>query len=316
MAVFTRVSDTQVSDWLANYSAGSLEALHGIPTGVENSNYFVTTSAGEFVLTIFEVLKSDELPFYLNFMAHLAIHGIPCPLPIANQQNAYVSEIAGKPASLVTRLKGKSIMAPQATHCARVGAMLASMHLAAKTYPPSMPNPRGPTWQRMAAQRVKPFLDAGEWSLLESELQYQAAQRPLGLPGGVVHADLFRDNVLFELDHVGGVIDFYFAGADDWLFDLAVVVNDWCMSAPDAFDPDRLDALTRAYARVRALSAAEQAAWSLMLRAGALRFWLSRLYDLHLPRKGELLRPHDPTRFRAVLEAHRANPPPWPGSMP
>jgi homoserine kinase type II len=312
MAVFTPITHSELSTWLQQYSVGELTRMQGILHGIENTNYFVSTGDGEFVLTIFEVLKASELPFYLHFMAHLASHGVSCPRPIANLKNEYLGEIHGKPASLVTRLGGQATTAPSVAQCARVGTTLAHMHLAGQTFPPSMENPRGPAWWRFAAEKLKSFLGDDERQLLESELAFQLSARPKDLPRGVVHADLFRDNVLFEGESLGGVIDFYFAGADDWMFDLAVTVNDWCPGAASTFDRERLSTLLCAYERARPTTAAEQKAWPIMLRAAALRFWLSRLYDRHLPRKGEMVMPHDPAHFRELLEAHRREEPAWP----
>jgi homoserine kinase type II len=312
MAVFTPVNEEEVSEWLKNYSIGALKELQAIETGIENTNYFVTTSEGDFVLTLFEVLQPRELPFYLNFMAHLANHGIACPRPIADLQNHYLGVLKNKPASMVSRLHGHSVTAPAAAHCARVGKLLANMHLAARTYPAAVDNPRGVQWWQFAAERVTPFLKSAERTLLESEIAFQA-QLPHGeLQRAVVHADLFRDNVLFSGEDIGGVLDFYFAGVDALLYDIAVTVNDWCLIPAQASETERLSALAKAYEQLRALSDRERDAWPAMLRRGALRFWLSRLYDYHLPRPGHLIKPHDPNHFRQILERHRDASLAWP----
>lgn len=312
MAVFTRVLRDELQSWLADYSVGTLIDFRGIESGIENTNYFVTTSEGEFVLTLFEVLKSQELPFYLNFMAHLANHGIPCPRPIANLQNQYLGELKNKPASLVSRLEGASVLKPNAMHCAKVGKLLANMHLAGKSYPLSMDNPRGPAWRKQAAAQVWEFLSGEESELLQNELDYQDQLDLSALPRGVVHADLFRDNVLFRGTDIGGVVDFYFAGVDTWLFDLAVTVNDWCMALPGELDPERLSAMLYAYSILCPVADAEKKLWPAMLRAAALRFWLSRLYDFYLPRSGEMLKPHDPGHFEKILRGHAARIADWP----
>lgn len=312
MAVFTRVLRDELQTWLTDYSVGTLIDFRGIESGIENTNYFVTTSEGEFVLTLFEVLKPQELPFYLNFMAHLANHGIPCPRPIANLQNQYLGELKNKPASLVSRLEGTSVLKPTAMHCAKVGKLLANMHLAGKSYPLAMENPRGPTWRKQAAQRVWEFLSGEESELLQSELDFQDSLDIAVLPRSVVHADLFRDNVLFRGTDIGGVIDFYFAGTDAWLFDLAVTVNDWCVASPVELDPERLSALLEGYCQLRPVSADEKLLWPAMLRSAALRFWLSRLYDLYLPRQGEIIKPHDPAHFQRILQGHVDKAYDWP----
>ena len=308
MSVFTRVTPEDLSAWLKRYAIGTLVDLQGIAAGIENTNYFVTTSHGRFVLTLFERLAAAELPFYLNLMAHLARHGIPCPAPIADRSDNYLGTLNGKPATLVTCLPGAPLTSPGARHCERVGAMLGDMHLAGRSYAGKLANPRGPGWWRSAAREVTPFLDEARRRLLLSELEYQARHRGLELPRGPVHADLFRDNVLFDGERIGGVIDFYFAGVDALLFDVAVTVNDWCVDQAGDIDAERARALLSAYRRVRELSGPELAAWPVMLRAAALRFWLSRLYDFYLPRPGELTHAHDPEHFRRVLEARRASP--------
>lgn len=311
MSVYTPVSEAELAAWLGGYSVGALVACEPIQAGIENTNYFVTTSQGRYVLTLFERLPAAELPFYIDLMAHLARHGIPCPAPIADLSDQYLGELNGKPAALVTRLPGRSIMEPEASHCAELGALLARMHLAGRSYSGYLENPRGPKWWRFAAQEVLRFLDNGEKSLLENELRFQSQQRFPDLPRGPVHADLFRDNALFEDGRLSGVIDFYFAGVDCLLYDLAVCANDWCLGKGEALDASRVVALLSSYHALRALTSLERDAWPAMLRAAALRFWLSRLYDLHLPRPGVLVHAHDPRHFRRVLAARVAAPAPW-----
>ena len=303
MSVYTPVTEAELAAWLGNYSVGTLAALEPIKAGIENTNYFVTTSQGRYVLTLFERLPAQELPFYLDLMAHLARHGIPCPAPIADLQDRYLQHLNGKPAALVTRLPGRSLENPGERECGELGALLARMHLAGRSFAAYLENPRGPKWWRLAAKEVLPFLDAKQSNLLEKELQFQAEQRFPDLPRGPVHADLFRDNTLFEKGRISGVIDFYFAGVDCLLYDVAVCVNDWCLAADGAaLHPGQTRALLSGYHAVRALTPLEQAAWPAMLRAAALRFWLSRLHDFHLPRPGMLVHAHDPEHFRRILD--------------
>ena len=314
MSVYTPVSEAQLADWLRNYSVGTLARCEPIEAGIENTNYFVTTTQGRYVLTLFERLPADELPFYLDLMAHLARHGIPCPAPIADLSDHYLQQLNGKPAALVTRLPGRSLEQPGASHCAELGALLARMHLAGRSYGAYLENPRGPRWWRFAARAVAPFLDAEEKSLLENEIAFQAEHRFSDLPRGPVHADLFRDNALFENARIAGVIDFYFAGVDCLLFDLAVCANDWCLTglgSDPALDAERTRALLAASHAVRPFTAHERQAWPVMLRAAALRFWLSRLYDYHLPRPGMLVHAHDPEQFRRILETRMRDAAPW-----
>jgi homoserine kinase type II len=316
LSVYTPVSEAELSAWLRGYSVGALASFEPIEAGIENSNYFVATAQGRYVLTLFERLPAEELPFYLNLMAHLARHGIPCPAPIADLSDRYLSSLNGKPAALVTRLPGRSIERPGTPECAQLGALLARMHLAGGSFSGYLENPRGPRWWRTAAGAVRPFLDDPRRRLLDEELAFQARHRFADLPHGPVHADLFRDNALFERGRLSGVIDFYFAGVDCLLYDLAVCANDWCLvdlAADRRLDEARLRALLSSYAAVRPLGALERDAWPAMLRTAALRFWLSRLYDLHLPRPGMLVHAHDPEHFRQLLELRVAAPrSPWP----
>lgn len=305
MAVFTRVSEADITAWLSHYSLGSLLELQGIPAGIENTNYFVTTSNGRFVLTLFEKLTADDLPFYLNLMSHLARHGIPCPAPVSDHKNRFLGELNGKPACIVSRLSGKSVLQPTATQCAAVGAMLGQMHSAGQSFGDQMLNPRGSAWRAEAAQQVMKFLSAQDAALLQSEVALHA--KPLtGIPRGVIHADLFRDNVLMEGDRVGGLIDFYFACTGNLLYDVAITVNDWCMNAEGRLDVERTRALLNAYHAARPFTAHEAEAWLRVLRVAALRFWISRLYDLHRPRDGEMVHAHDPDQFKRILQNHIA----------
>jgi len=314
LSVYTQVSQAELARWLGHYSVGALAAFEPIPAGIENSNYFVTTAQGRYVLTLFERLPAAELPFYLQLMAHLARHGIPCPAPIADLSDQYLQHLNGKPAALVTRLPGKSLERPERSHCAELGALLARLHLAGRSYGEYLENPRGPKWWNLAAKEVMPFLDSTKNSLLKSELKFQADHRFPDLPRGPVHADLFRDNALFEKGRISGVIDFYFAGVDCLLYDVAVCVNDWCLVDPASdrrLDEGRTRSLLGAYHAVRPFSEQEQDAWPAMLRAAALRFWLSRLHDFHLPRPGMLVHAHDPEHFRQLLELRVGAAAPW-----
>ncbi len=315
MAVFTAVSLDDLHQWIKQYPLGQAVGLEGISSGIDNSNFFLSTERGEYVLTIFENLRFDQLPFYVKLMAHLAERGIPVPAPVPNADGELVVALHDKPAIIVSRLQGSSQLDPQPAHCAEVGRMLARMHLAARDFELHQPNLRGLDWWVETAPAVLPFLDQDEAALLRSEVAYQSefaagAIYPK-LARGPVHADLFRNNVMFEGERLSGCFDFYFAGVDTWLYDVAVTVNDWCVDlASGVLDEARVRALLDAYHAVRPFTEAEHAAWQPMLRAGALRFWLSRLYDLHLPRAAELLTPHDPTHFERILRERIACPAP------
>ncbi len=317
MAVFTPVTREQLEGWLARYPVGALREHSGIAEGIENTNFFVDTDRGRWVLTLFERLAPDRLPFHLDLMRHLAARGVPCPDPVADRDGGLWSVLAGRPAALVTRLPGRGVERPALAHAAPVGDLLARMHLGARDFSGRQPNPRGLDWWLDAAARLAPLLGAAQARLLADELDAQrrwaTSDAARALPAGAVHADLFRDNVLFDGDAVGGVIDFYFAGVDTWVFDLAVTCNDWCIDdATGALDAARLDALVRAYQARRPLTDAERTAWPLAMRAAALRFWLSRLDDWHRPRPAEQLTPKDPDAFERILSARRAGVPPLP----
>jgi homoserine kinase type II len=313
MAVFTPVTQEQAALLMSQLGLGELTELRGIEGGIENTNYFATTDLGDYVLTLFERLNHEQLPFYLYLMKHLAEKGIPVPKPAANRDGDILHTLCDKPAAVVNRLLGKSQLTPEAAHCAAVGAMMARMHLAGEDYNRSQPNLRGLAWWNDTVPVVLPYLEEDQARLLQSELAYQnhiaqgAAYK--ALPKGPVHADLFRDNVMFEGEKLTGFFDFYFAGNDTWLFDLSVCMNDWCIDLNSGeHAAERAVALLNAYQEVRPLRSAERQLLPAMLRAGALRFWISRLWDFHLPREASMLKPHDPTHFERVLRARLPSP--------
>ena len=269
------------------------------------------------MLTLFERLSFEQLPFYLRLMKHLAFHGIPVPDPAANRDGDVLHSLGGKPAAVVNRLRGRSELAPGVEHCRQVGAMLARMHLAGRDFGMQQPNLRGLPWWNETVPVVLPHLEAAQAQLLQAELAYQnhvaASSAYTGLPRGAIHADLFRDNVMFETvdgaPQLSGFFDFYFAGVDTWLFDLAVCLNDWCIDLPTGVaDLERSRAFVQAYTRVRPLTAQERELLPALLRAGALRFWISRLWDWYLPREASMLKPHDPGHFERVLRERVAHP--------
>lgn len=307
MSVFTTVTREQLDGWLKHYSTGTLVSLEGIAAGIENTNYFVTTTQGRYVLTLFEKLKTHELPFYLNLQDHLARNGIPSPRPVPDRTGEFLGELNGKPAALVAFLPGKDVAAPSPNQCAQAGALLAGIHSAGKSYPGRMDNPRGPKWWTSVMPEILPFLGSEDAAMLRDEVAYQARHRFELLPRGAIHADLFRDNVLFDHGRISGVIDFYFACTGALLYDLATAVNDWCLDGGGGLDGARASALLEAYQALRPFTADERAAWPVMLRAAALRFWVSRLYDFYLPRRGELTHAKDPGHFRKMLAGHVAH---------
>jgi homoserine kinase type II len=319
MAVFTTVTDDNARTLLTQFNLGELVSLRGITAGIENTNYFLTTTGGEYVLTVFEVLTREQLPFYIELMHQLAERGVPVPQPQTCHDGARLVEMHGKPCAIVTRLPGGYEPAPGPVHCELTGRTLARAHIAARDLPLHQPNLRGLPWWRETAPKVRPFLDAPQDELLRKSLdeQIQAAASPVwqALPSGPAHCDLFRDNVLFagtfETPLMGGFIDFYFAGCDTWLFDVAVSINDWCIVRETGqIVPELAQRWLQAYAQERPFTEQERQAWPAMLRAAALRFWLSRLYDFYLPRPAQTLKPHDPRHFeRVLLSRHRDAPP-------
>ncbi len=326
MAVFTEVSPAQAQTLLDRLGLGQLASLRGIGAGIENTNYFVDCTRDghlhRYVLTLFERLTAEQLPFYLRLMQHLARAGVPVPEPHADPAGDILFSVAGKPAAIVDRLHGGHQLAPDLFHCEQVGATLARMHLAGRSFALQQPNLRGLAWWTETAPQVLPYLTPEQARLLQTELAYQqqvaasadhAQLREQAF--GPIHADLFRDNVMFEpgerpgRERLTGFFDFYFAGCDTWLFDIAVCLNDWCVDLPSGrlIEP-RAAAFVAAYESVRPLSGAEHRLLPALLRAAALRFWLSRLYDLHLPREAALLKPHDPAHFERVLRERIAQP--------
>jgi homoserine kinase type II len=317
MAVYTEVGFDEADALCQRLGLGALKELTGIRSGIENTNYYASTVRGQWVLTLFERLTAAQLPYYLRLMQHLAAHGIPVPAPQADGAGQLVHAVAGKPASVVTRLPGSHRNAPDTPHAAQVGNMLARMHLAGASFGLQQTHLRGLAWWTETAPVLLPQMGDEPARLLRDELafQQQLAASPAGqaLPRGPIHADLFRDNVMFDdtagPDTLCGFFDFYFAGTDALLFDLAVCLNDWCIAQDTgALDETRAAAFVSAYEGVRPLTSIERRLLPAMLRAAALRFWISRLWDSLLPRDAALLQPKDPSHFERVLRKGIAQP--------
>lgn len=304
MSVYTTIERDELVAFLCRFSLGQLTDFAGISAGIENTNYFVTTTNGEYVLTIFEELTAEELPFFLNLMAFLAEHNVPSAHPLADSDGRYLQELKGKPAALVQRLRGRNVDHPSTAQCAAIGDALGTMHRVIGEFEGRRPNPRGPAWRHETARRILPRLDEDDAALLQAELDFQSRFRLEDLPQGVIHADLFRDNALFEGDELTGIIDFYYACEDALLYDLAVTVNDWCTTTEGELDDTRVMAMLAAYHRRRPFTALEVGAWPVELRAAALRFWLSRLQDKLFPRDGAITHIKDPMHFRRILAHH------------
>ncbi len=310
MAVYTPITAQQAQTLLDDLALGQLIRLQGIQGGIENTNYFVDSERGSFVLTLFERLTHAQLPFYLELMRHLAEKGVAVPAPHANAAGQILHTVAGKPAALVDKLAGASQLKPQAVHCAAIGRALAQLHVAGADFPLQQPNLRGLQWIAQTVPVVQPYLNPEQTQLMQSELSVQqtltASSAYASLPRGAVHADLFRDNALFVGEQLSGIFDFYFAGTDTYAFDMAVCLNDWCIDlSTGQDDAQRAAAFVQAYEAVRPLTAAERELLPAMRRLGALRFWTSRLWDFYLPREVEVLQAHDPKHFERVLLALR-----------
>lgn len=310
MSVYTIIEENELITFLSNYNVGKLENFQGISDGIENTNYFVYTTQGRFVLTIFEHHDFEEMQYYLNLMHHLADHQVPSANPVADKQGHYLRHFKDKPIALVERLNGGSIVNTTVHHCQQLGCAMGKMHAAGLSYEAKQVNPRGLSWCEQTASLLVDKLSESENAILKKEVDFQKQQRHQDLPRGVIHADLFRDNALWDHDNFSGIIDFYYSCNDVLLYDLAVAVNDWCSNGNASLDKSKVTTLLSEYNRFRNLNELEQEYWPTMLRAGALRFWLSRLYDKHFPRPGELVHTKNPDEFKSILvdriEQHNA----------
>jgi len=308
MSVYTVVERTQLIEYLKGYSVGELVDFQGISSGIENTNYFVTTTYGEFVLTLFEELKAEELPYFLTVMAFVSQQQVPSARPVANINGDYLSSLNNKPSALVEKLAGGDIESPNTTQCAVIGAAMAKLHLASQRLDVHRDNSRGAVWRQQAAQLLIPLVDKESAELIRSELDFQSHYDALTLPKYVVHADLFRDNALFSGNQLTGIIDFYYACNDYLMFDIAVAVNDWCIGQNGLLDEGKFHAFIQAYQLIRPITAIELEHWPLMIRAAAFRFWLSRLRDVHFPKDGEMTHIKDPEPMKQILLARRTQP--------
>ncbi|MCC2659130.1 MAG: homoserine kinase [Panacagrimonas sp.] len=305
MSVFTKVTHAELQDFLRQYPVGEVVGFQGIGEGVENTNYFVDTDDGRWVLTLFERLNYADLPFFLGLMEHLAGHGFPSAAPLHTHDGRSLVTLNGKPAAIVRRLVGQSVLFPNAAQCRATGTVLGQLHRVAGSFKGHAENSRGVAWRRDTAQALLPLLPDDARALIDSELSAQAGLDLAALPQGIVHADLFRDNVLFVDDRLTGVIDFYYACNDSLLYDLAITVNDWCFDTHGQPNLSRAREMIDAYCAERQPVEPEARDWRLVLRAAALRFYLSRLHDWVHPREGGLVHVKDPDAYRRILEFHR-----------
>lgn len=308
MSVYTTITPLELVAFLSHYALGELLDYQGITDGIENTNYFVTTTTGDYVLTLFEELKMEELPYFLNLMAFLAEHEVPSAHPLADHQHQYLRTLNDKPAALVQRLQGCSQMQPQAAHCHAIGQALGRLHAVSHAFTDYRHTRRGQDWWCATSRRLMPCLPSEDQALLTAELAFQLNHAPQNLPQGITHSDLFRDNALFVDTHLAGVIDFYFACNDVFLYDVAITTNDWCSDPTGRLIPDKTSAFLQAYHQQRPFTAAEYQAWPIILRSAALRFWLSRLQDHYFPYTGEMTHTKDPDFFKRILCNHLDHP--------
>ena len=309
MAVYTQVPDLELARFVASHGLGQLHSCKGIAEGVENTNYLIESDTGRYVLTLYEKrVDPADLPFYLGLMEHLAAKGIACPVLVRDTAGRQIATLAGRPAAICTFLDGMSVKQPSAQHCAHVGEALARMHLAGSDYPLSRANALGPAgWQplydRFAARADE--IQPGLAHLIDSELAHLVPNWPRGLPSGVIHADLFPDNVFFLANKLSGVIDFYFACNDTFAYDLAVCLNAWCFDAAGGYDRAKGHAMFEGYQRVRKLNEDERAAIPLLARGAALRFLLTRSYDWLETPADAIVKPHNPDDYVQRIWCHR-----------
>ncbi|MCR4266752.1 homoserine kinase [Nitratireductor sp. ZSWI3] len=309
MAVYTDISEIELEALLEAYDAGKLLSYKGIAEGSENSNYMLHTSQAAYILTLYERrVDRADLPFFLGLMEHLARHGVSCPLPVRRRDGEVVSEIAGRPAALITFLEGMWIRRPTPQHCRQVGRAMAQMHLAARGFALSRQNALTLDGWRELWDKARPRADEVEKGLsaeVEADLEVLAQSWPRDLPAGIIHADLFPDNVFFLGGEVSGIIDFYFACNDLLAYDIATCLNAWCFEKDGSYNLTKGTALLEGYQEVRPLEAGEVAALPILARGSALRFMLTRLYDWLTIPDGALVNKRDPMEYVRRLRFHR-----------
>lgn len=301
MSVYTQVTQAELEAFLAPLNVGGLVLYQGIEAGVVNSNYFVDTEKGAYVLTLFENLGRDELPFFNELNEHFASRGLPCAHPVCGEDGETVFVLNGRPASLFTRLPGRHVESATAAHCGAIGEALGQLHDHVQDFPLHRDADRGWSWFEAVADQVMPRLNPDEVELLRSEMDWHRQHGLENLPSGVIHGDLFRDNVLFQSGQVSGIIDFYFASDGPFVYDLAITMNDWCSQIDGSLDEERAEALLQSYSRQRSLSQEETDHLPTALRLAALRFWLSRLQESLFPAEGEMVLIKDPAEFLRIL---------------
>lgn len=301
MAVYTSINKSELEDWLKNFSIGTLKNFKGISSGVTNTNYFVETDTTKLILTIFEENKLEELPFYLDLMRFLASKNFPCPLPVINNNNEYLTLIKDKPAVLVSFLLGAEKESITEDDCCSVGEALARLHTSAKDFSGKKKNSRNIDWISTKFNELKKRLSSSDQTIIEQEIDYQKNCLTDGLPSGIIHGDLFRDNVFFHQEKLSAFIDFYYACNDHLILDIAITINDWCSNSDGSLKKEKFDLFLNGYQSIRMLQSSELKYLNNALRLAALRFWLSRLDAYYNILESESVSIKDPNYFRKVL---------------
>ena len=308
MSVYTSISDSEFSEILKSYSLGNFISAQGIQAGVENTNYFVTTTKGEFVFTLFEKINQQELKLYITLLQELSLAGIHCPQPQSDINKQTINEIKDKPFTIVTRLKGKNLTFANTNQCKAIATELAKFHttpLSISNSPDKLlQNRRGKTWRESTAKNLISKLSSNDAKLISSEFEHYQLFDDSKLPKGIIHADLFKDNALFENDQLSGIIDFYDACYEAYLYDIAITVNAWCTDKKGELIEPLVCAFLQGYQSKRPLTDAEKEAWPMTLRIAAMRFWLSRLEDSLIQRQGDLTHCKNPEEYQRILKSH------------
>lgn len=309
MSVYTHLEHEELADFLSPYDLGQLVGFEGISAGIENTNYFIDTQKNgiqtRYVLTVFEKNTFEEMPYFINLMSFLSDAGIPTAKPIVTRTGQNLLTLKNKPAVVVACLQGADTPTPNTHQIEQIARAMANMHIKGAGYPAHRDNCRSFNWWANALKQLDGTASAEDIALAQAEINSQAKLDRTQLPSGVIHADLFKDNALFNGEELAGLIDFYFACNDVFIYDMAVTLNDWCSQSDGTLDADKSRAFLNAYQSVRALTSLEKQQFHLMLRCAALRFWLSRLMDFHFPREGELTQTKNPDDMKRLLLAHQ-----------
>lgn len=306
MSVYTRVGRAELEAFLLNYPLGQLLSYQGIEDGIENTNYKLTTTQGDFVLTLFEQFRNQQLGYFLQLLQHLRMADFPCPEPQVDNNGKVLNTLMTKLAALFKHIAGISIFEPAALHCQQVGTKLAQLHRCSQNFKAYRASSMNLHWCGLTAEKIRPQLNAADYHQIMAELEFQASYSQVKLPQGLIHGDLFKDNVLFDNDRLSGVLDFYNACHDSLLLDLAITANDWCHEQSGLINREKLSILIESYQQIRVLTQIELQLLPVMLRSAALRFWLSRLEHQFFPRAGELTQEKDPVLYFNLLKQHQA----------